>query len=112
MADYYDQAHCSYYGTCDLAAKLTAAALLTTTTPATPTHTILAQALTAADLAAACTSLRGQDASSTPWSRTTARSPASTTRPSSARRSSPAPADYQTYAGPIFGIDTNNGGMT
>jgi microbial collagenase len=110
MADSYDKAHCSYYNTCNLTAKLTAAAL-PITHACDGTRTIRAQALTAADLAAACASLQKQDGYFH----------------SLVKDNGPVPGqyegsiqvvvfasstDYQTYAGPIFGVDTNNGGIT
>ncbi|MEZ0089181.1 collagenase [Streptacidiphilus sp. EB129] len=110
MADAYDQANCSYYGTCNLAAQLTAAALPITHS-CDATHTFLAQSLSAADLDAACSSVLHQDAFF--------RNLVQATGPIPGQNESSiklvvfaSPADYQTYAGVIFGIDTNNGGMT
>ncbi|WP_052441732.1 collagenase, partial [Streptacidiphilus anmyonensis] len=110
LADSEDQAQCGYYGVCDLTQQLTAAALPISHT-CDATHAIKAQALTASDLAAVCASLRGED----PFVQKLV------------QRSHPlpgqhentvtfvvfaSPADYQTYAGAIFGVDTDNGGIT
>ncbi|WP_405875659.1 collagenase [Streptomyces sp. NBC_00005] len=110
QADYYDGPNCSYYDVCDLPGRLTAAALPITHTCDT-THTIRAQALTSADLDAVCASLRAQD----PYF------------DNLVKDDGPIPgqylstvqlvvfagrADYQTYAGAIFGVSTDNGGIT
>ncbi|WP_438483733.1 collagenase [Streptomyces sp. S186] len=110
QADSYDKGNCSYYGVCDLADQLTKAALPVTHS-CDKTHTIRAQALNAADLDAACSSLLGQD----PFFHNLVKD------------NGPIPnqyestiqivvfssrEDYQTYAGAIYGVDTNNGGIT
>ncbi|MEU8516851.1 collagenase [Kitasatospora sp. NPDC048722] len=110
LAAAYDQAQCSYYGVCDLPQRLTAAALPISRT-CDATHTIRAQDLTAADLDAVCASLQNQD----PFVHSLVKD----SGPIPGQYESTlqlvdfaSPADYQTYAGPIYGIDTNNGGMT
>ncbi|WP_234376817.1 collagenase [Streptomyces sp. TP-A0356] len=110
QADYYDRARCSYYGVCDLAGQLTRAAL-PLTHACDATHTIRAQSLTAADLDAACASVSGQD----PYVHALVKD------------EGPIPGqyvstiqlvvfasrtDYRTYAGAIFGVSTDNGGIT
>jgi microbial collagenase len=110
QADSYDHADCAYYGVCDLTGQLTRAALPITHACDT-THTIRAQALTAADLDAACASVLGQDAYFHDLVKDDGPIPGQylstvdlvvfTSR-----------ADYQTYAGAIYGISTDNGGMT
>ncbi|WP_285502403.1 collagenase [Actinokineospora sp. NBRC 105648] len=109
MADFYDKANCSYYGVCDLAARL-AAAILPITHTCSGSLRIRAQAMTAAELSASCTSLANQDAYfhravSDPGPVANDRN---TTLEVVVFDSS---TDYQTYAGSMFGIDTNNGGM-
>lgn len=110
QADYYDRPDCSYYDICDLPARLTDAALpLTHTCDAT--HTVRAQALTSAELDAVCADLSAQD----PYFH------------GLVKDDGPIPgqylstvqlvvfasrADYQTYAGAIYGVDTDNGGIT
>ncbi|WP_063770248.1 collagenase [Streptacidiphilus melanogenes] len=105
-----DQSDCGYYGVCDLPQRLTKAALPINHT-CDAAHTVQAQALTPADLAAVCASLRGQD----PF----VQKLVGRTRPLPHQYENTvrfvvfaSPADYQTYAGAIFGVDTDNGGIT
>ncbi|WP_225834317.1 collagenase [Streptomyces sp. NK08204] len=110
QANYYDSADCAYYDVCDLPGKLTKA-VLPVTHQCDANISIRAQALTAADLDAACASVLNQDA----YFRSVVKS------------DGPIPgqyvsaiqlvvfasrADYQTYAGAMYGISTDNGGMT
>ncbi|MFI9808759.1 collagenase [Streptomyces sp. NPDC052301] len=110
QASAYDGADCSYYDVCDLPGKLTRA-VLPVTRQCDANVTVRAQALTAADLDAACASVLNQSS----WFR------------GLVKAGGPIPgqyvstiqlvvfaarSDYQTYAGPIYGIDTDNGGMT
>ncbi|MFI2189430.1 collagenase [Streptomyces sioyaensis] len=110
QADSYDKDNCSYFGVCGLADQLTKAALPVSHN-CDETHTIKAQSLTAADLEAACASVLKQD----PYFHNLVKD------------SGPIPDqhestiqytvfgsrnDYQTYAGAIYGVDTNNGGIT
>ncbi|MDH6125799.1 collagenase [Kitasatospora sp. GP82] len=110
QADSNDKDSCSYYGTCNLTDQLTAAALPTTYT-CDGTRTIRAQAMTSDELAATCDSLQKQDGYFH----------------NLVNDSGPIPdqhedsiqvvvfasrGDYQTYAGAIFGVDTDNGGIT
>ncbi|MFJ3306535.1 collagenase [Streptomyces sp. NPDC086549] len=110
QADSYDRPNCSFYGVCDLPGQLTRAALPITHT-CDATHTIRAQALSPADLDAACASVLGQDAYFHDL----------------VKGDGPIPgqyvstvhlvvfagrADYQTYAGAIYGVSTDNGGIT
>ncbi|WP_330341840.1 collagenase [Streptomyces sp. NBC_00557] len=110
QANAYDAADCASYDICDLPARLTEA-VLPVTRHCDADVTILAQSLTAADLDAACASVLHQSA----YFRTLVKA------------GGPIPgqyvstiqlvvfagrADYQTYAGAIYGIDTGNGGMT
>ncbi|GAA2595990.1 collagenase [Streptomyces tubercidicus] len=106
----YDQANCSYFGVCDLRDQLTKAALPVTHT-CDATHTVKAQSLTPAELDTTCASVLAQG----PYVQNLV------------KNNGPIPnqyestielvvfgsrADYQTYAGAIFGVDTNNGGIT
>ncbi|MFI1767817.1 collagenase [Streptomyces sp. NPDC020800] len=110
QANAYDGAQCSYYDVCDLAAKLTAAAL-PVTHHCDAEHTIRAQALTAADLDAACASILNQDSYFRGVVRAGGAIPgqyvSSIQLVVFASR-----ADYQTYAGAIYGVSTDNGGIT
>ncbi|MEY9989041.1 microbial collagenase [Streptomyces sp. V4I8] len=110
QAEYYDGANCSYYGVCDLTGQLTRAAL-PITHPCDGTHTIRAQSLTAADLDAACASVLGQDAYVHDLVKDDGPIPGQylSTIDLVVFAGS---ADYRTYAGAIFGISTDNGGMT
>ncbi|WP_432135304.1 collagenase [Streptomyces sp. bgisy154] len=110
QADYYDRADCSYYDICDLPGRLRRA-VLPVTHVCDPTRTLRAQALTAAERDAVCADLRGQDADFHDL----------------VRDGGPIPgqylsgidlvvfgsrADYRTYAGAMFGVSTDNGGIT
>ncbi|WP_434598637.1 collagenase [Streptomyces sp. A5-4] len=109
MADYFDRTNCAYYDICDLANRLRRAVLPVSHT-CSPSIRILAQQMSTAELATSCTSLREQDA----YFHDVARDNGpvagdnNTTIEVIAFDSS---TDYQTYAGAIYGIDTNNGGM-
>ncbi|WP_328303120.1 collagenase [Streptomyces sp. NBC_00435] len=109
MTSSYDAANCAYYGTCDLPARVRAA-VLTVNHTCSPSLRIVAQQMTAAELAASCTSLANQDAffhgvvkDGGPVANDNNTSLEVVAFDSS--------ADYQTYAGVIFGISTDNGGM-
>ncbi|MER6945468.1 M9 family metallopeptidase [Nonomuraea sp. NPDC000554] len=109
MADAYDKAACADYGTCDLQKRVKEAVLPVSHTCG-PTLRIVAQEISAEQLAGACTSLQNQDAyfhglvkDSGPVANDN-----NTTLEVVVFNSS---TDYQTYAGVIYGIDTNNGGM-
>ncbi|MGW9244076.1 M9 family metallopeptidase [Streptomyces badius] len=109
MAASYDRANCSAYGVCDLQERLKREVLPVRHT-CSPGIRILAQQMTSAELSASCTSLIEQDA----YFHRIAKDdgPVADDRNTSieviAYDSS---ADYQTYAGAMYGIDTNNGGM-
>lgn len=109
VADAHDQAQCSYYNICNLVPRLTAASL-PITHRCDAGHTIRAQAMTSTERVAACTSVINQDA----YFHNIVADPGpvaddhNTNIEINAFASS---KDYKTYAGMIFGIDTNNGGM-
>ncbi|MFE7459837.1 collagenase [Streptomyces sp. NPDC057554] len=109
MADYYDRANCSAYGICDLQERLKREVLPVRHT-CSPSIRILAQQMTSAELNASCASLLGQDAHFHRIARDNGpvADDNNTTLEVVAYDSS---ADYQTYAGAMYGIDTNNGGM-
>ncbi|EST19642.1 hypothetical protein M878_41760 [Streptomyces roseochromogenus subsp. oscitans DS 12.976] len=110
QANAYDGSDCAYYDVCDLPAKLTAAALPITHS-CDADHTILAQDLTDADLDATCASVLHQDAYFRGLVKADGAIPGQYVSTIQlvvfASR-----ADYQTYAGAIYGISTDNGGMT
>ncbi|MGF1431587.1 collagenase [Kitasatospora sp. LaBMicrA B282] len=109
QADQYDNGNCADYGTCDLPNRLKAA-VLTNSYPC-GTITILSQALTADQQAATCTSLTGET--------TFFHNVVKDSGPLPGQYESTlqmvvfaSPQDYQTYAGEIFGVGTDNGGIT
>ncbi|MDH6108628.1 microbial collagenase [Kitasatospora sp. MAP12-15] len=110
QANGFDAADCSYYGVCNLVAQATAAALPTTHACSSEIN-ILAQALSSAQLSAACGELAGQDAYFQ----------------NIVKDSGPIPGqyndtdnivvfasslDYEIYAPVIYGVTTDNGGIT
>lgn len=109
MADTYDRDNCAYYGVCDLRQRLREA-VLADRNECSASITVTAQSMAAGDFSAACTSLNGQDA----WFHDVAgdRGPVADDRNTRIEvvvfDSS---TDYRTYAGVLFGIDTDNGGM-
>ncbi|MGW4867506.1 collagenase [Streptomyces chartreusis] len=110
QADSYDRANCAYYGVCDLPGRLMRAAL-PTTHGCDAARTVRAQSLTSADLDAACASVLRQDAYVHDLVRDDGPIPGQYLSTLDlfvfASRE-----DYRTYAGAIFGISTDNGGMT
>ncbi|GAA4061184.1 collagenase [Streptomyces shaanxiensis] len=110
QADAYDRANCAYYSVCDLSGQLMRAAL-PTTHDCDATRTIRAQSLTSADLAAACASLLGQDAYVHDLVKDDGPIPGQYLSTLDLAVFASA-QDYRTYAGAIFGISTDNGGMT
>lgn len=109
MVDWYDKANCRRYRTCDFRATIDRR-VLTVRHTCSPSLRIRAQQLTRTQLRQTCASLAGQDAA---FHRVT---------------NDPGPVagdnntslevvvfdtsnDYRTYAGVLFDIDTNNGGM-
>ncbi|MCB5167679.1 collagenase [Streptomyces bambusae] len=109
MTTEYDAANCAYYNTCNLPQRVKDA-VLTVKHTCSPSLRIVAQQLAAADLAATCTSVANQDAyfhgvmkDSGPVANDNNTMLEMVVFDSS--------ADYQTYAGIIFDISTDNGGM-
>ncbi|WP_431896201.1 collagenase [Nonomuraea sp. bgisy101] len=103
-------ADCAFYDVCDLPARLKAVALPLTHTCG-PTLRILAQEMTAAQFATTCASLAGQDAFFHNLVDSGGRPVADDGNTTLEVVVFDSSADYRTYAGPIYGIDTNNGGM-
>ncbi|MEV7831919.1 collagenase [Streptomyces subrutilus] len=109
MTDSYDKANCSYYGTCDLQSQL-ANSVLTVTYPCSSSITIKAQQMTSSELSSSCSSLRSQDA----YFHNIVRDNGPVADDSNSAIEVvvfDSSTDYQTYAGAMYGIDTNNGGM-
>ncbi|MEU4115289.1 collagenase [Kitasatospora sp. NPDC028055] len=108
-ANRFDNAQCSYYGTCDLPGKLTAAVLPNTLV--CDNRTIRTEDLTAAELATVCASLRGEDTFFHNLVKDNGPIPGqygkTITLAVFANRD-----DYQTYSWAIYNNSTDNGGQT
>ncbi|WP_407566644.1 collagenase [Streptomyces sp. 184] len=109
MTDVYDKENCDFFGTCDLQERVRAAVLPVEHTCA-DTLEIVAQKLTAEELEQSCASMLGQDEFFHGVARDNG--PVADDRNTKLEVVAfDSSLDYQTYAGVIFGIDTNNGGM-
>ncbi|MBB5873745.1 microbial collagenase [Allocatelliglobosispora scoriae] len=110
LASYLDGANCAYYGICGFETAL-AAAVLPITHTCSASLKIRAQDISAANLAASCTSLAGQIASFHTLVRDNGVPVADDFNSTLEVVAFHSSDDYQTYAGVLFDIDTNNGGM-
>ncbi|WP_344529517.1 collagenase [Streptomyces albiaxialis] len=109
MADAYDKANCAYYGVCDLQQRLKEA-VLKDKNACSDSISMVAQGMDAGNFDYACTSLNGQDA----YFHEVAKDQGPVKDDKNTKIEVvvfDSSTDYQTYAGVIFGIDTNNGGM-
>lgn len=109
MVDWYDKANCRRYRTCDFRATIDRR-VLTVRHTCSATLRIRAQQLTRTQLRQTCASLAGQDAA---FHRV-----ANDPGPVAGDNNTSLEVvvfntsnDYRTYAGVLFDIDTNNGGM-
>ncbi|UXI67220.1 collagenase [Tahibacter amnicola] len=110
MVDEFDKSNCSYYNLCDYKNRLSAAVLPVSYT-CSATLRIRAQSMNTSELASACTTVGGQE--------TYFHNQLATGRVAVANDNNSAlemvvfdsSRDYRTYAGALYGIDTNNGGM-
>lgn len=109
MVDAYDKDNCAKYDACNLAERLEKSVLPVKHT-CSDSITIRAQDMAAAELEASCTSLNNQDAYFHEVARDNG-AVADDNNKTIEVIAFDSSADYQTYAGVIFGIDTNNGGM-
>lgn len=110
MVDYYDKANCSYYNLCNFAARVEAAALPISHT-CSSTLRIRAQAMSASELSSTCAIVGGEEGyfhQKVASGNVPVASDNNTALEMVIFNSS---TDYGTYAGAIYGIDTNNGGM-
>ncbi|WJV45334.1 collagenase [Streptomyces flavofungini] len=109
MTDAYDKDNCAYYNTCDLQ-KRVRDAVLTVKHTCAPSLRIVAQQMTSTELSSACSSLLAQDSyfHGVAKDNGPVANDNNTTLEVVAFDSS---SDYKTYAGLVFGIDTDNGGM-
>ncbi|MFD7579900.1 collagenase [Kitasatospora sp. NPDC059817] len=108
QANAFDPGQCSYYGTCDLPAKLTAAVLPNQLV--CDNRTILTESLSPADLAAVCTSLRGEDTFF--HNLVKDNGPVNPYGKNMTLAVFANQADYLNYSWAIFGNSTDNGGQT
>lgn len=110
QVDYYDKANCSYYGMCDFSTRL-ATSVLPISYSCSPTLRLKAQSLTQAQLTEACTIVGGEESyfhTKVASGKIPVANDNNTQLEMVVFSSS---QDYGTYAGAIYGIDTNNGGM-
>jgi microbial collagenase len=110
MADYYDQGNCAQYGLCDFVARVQAAALPIQHT-CSATLRLRAQSMSAAELASTCATVAGQEAYFHRELATGGVPVAGDGNASLEMTVFDSSDDYAIYAGAIYGIDTNNGGM-
>ncbi|MBD0695417.1 collagenase [Streptomyces sp. CBMA123] len=108
-ANRYDGAQCTTYGTCDLPGKLTAAVLPNTLE--CDNRTIRGEALSAADLATVCASLRGEDGFFHTMVKDNGAIPGQYGKTITLAVFKNQ-ADYLTYSWAIYNNSTNNGGQT
>lgn len=109
MVDWYDKANCRRYRTCDFRAKIDRR-VLTVRHTCSATLKIRAQQLTRAQLRQTCASLAGQDAAF----HRVVRDPGPVAGDNNTSLEVvvfDTSNDYRTYAGVLFDISTNNGGM-
>lgn len=110
MIDYYDKANCSYYNLCDFTQRLESN-VLPISHSCSPTLRLRAQALTAAQLSETCSTVLAEETyfhNQLATNKVPVPNDKNTQLEMVVFKSS---ADYGTYAGAIYGIDTNNGGM-
>ncbi|WP_329124921.1 collagenase [Streptomyces sp. NBC_01353] len=109
MTNEFDKENCAEYDTCDLQNRVRDA-VLTVKHACGPSAKILAQELTASELSATCDSVLKQD----PVFHDIVKDNGPVKDDNNASIEIVAfnsSTDYKTYAGVVFGIDTNNGGM-
>jgi microbial collagenase len=110
MVDYYDKANCSYYSLCDFVTRLETN-VLPIKYNCSPTLRIRAQSMTQAQLAETCQIQAGQETYFHQQAATNKIPVANDNNTQLEMNVFSSSSDYGTYAGAIFGIDTNNGGM-
>ncbi|WP_223755107.1 M9 family metallopeptidase [Myxococcus sp. RHSTA-1-4] len=110
MADYYDGANCAYYGICDFRRTLEQA-VLEVSHACSATLRMRAQDMTATQLSQSCGQLAAQETYFHDTLKTNRVPVADDGNTALEMVIFDSSLDYQTYAGALFGIDTNNGGM-
>ena len=113
VIDYYDNAHCAYFGLCNFASDLEDFVLpAANARVCSPTLKVRSQALTSAQMDWVCNTIAQEEIFFHNKIGTTSSNPVANDFNAQLEmvifHSS---TDYETYAGTIFGIDTNNGGM-
>lgn len=110
MVEYYDKANCSYYGTCNFRQELEAT-VLPVSYSCSATLRIRAQSMTSAQLASTCAT-QATEENRFHTMLETARVPVSGDLNDDLEMVVfDSSTDYQSYAGVLFGVDTNNGGI-
>lgn len=110
MIDYYDKANCSYYTLCDFKTKLETN-VLPIQHSCSPTLRIRAQALTAAQLSETCNIVAGEETYFHTQAATGKIPVANDNNTQLEMVVFASSKDYTTYAGSLYDINTNNGGM-
>lgn len=110
VASSLDNANCAYYGICNFRTRLEET-VLPIRHVCSSAVTIRAQNISGPNLASTCTSLAGQVGYFHNLVRDNATPVANDYNTSLEVVAFHSSDDYQTYAGVLFGIDTNNGGM-
>ncbi len=110
MTDYYDPGQCNTYGSCNWKPRAEAA-ILPLKQVCSPSLTLRAQSMSAAELNATCTSVVNEEAYFHNKLQTGRVPVANDNNTSLELVIFDSSYDYQDYAGPLFGISTNNGGM-
>ncbi|GAA4233805.1 hypothetical protein GCM10022254_37100 [Actinomadura meridiana] len=110
MADHYDRGGCGYYGTCDLKKQLEKG-VLTVDHACGSAVRIRAQDMTADQASDTCASLEKQDAHFHSLVKDDNKPVANDNNTTVEICVFDSSGDYKTYAGVIFGIDTDSGGM-
>lgn len=110
MVDYYDKGNCTYYNLCDFQTRLETN-ILPIKYSCSPTLRIRAQSMTQAQLAETCNIQSGQESYFHQQVASNKIPVANDNNTQLEMNVFSSSSDYATYAGAIFGIDTNNGGM-
>ncbi|AVR95654.1 collagenase [Pseudoduganella armeniaca] len=110
QVDFYDKANCAYYNMCNFSTRL-ATEVLPISHSCSPTLRLRAQALTRAQLTEACTIVGGEESYFHNAVASGAVPVANDNNTQLEMVVFASSQDYATYAGAIYGIDTNNGGM-
>ncbi len=111
MVDYYDKANCNYYGNvCDYKARINNEVLVVSHT-CSNTLKVRAQEVTSAQLTTICNDLATSTARFHTMLETNYTPVAGDLNAALELVIWNSSTDYGTYAGALFGIDTNNGGM-